>query len=628
MCGIFGGFWKQAPKDLSSRLANSLNQLKHRGPDDDDIRVYNLDKGTLVLGHARLSIIDLTSSGRQPMSYGNGKLTIVFNGEIYNYQELRVELEAKGHLFRTNTDTEVLVASWLEWGQECLNKLEGMFVFVMYDHQEKILSCSRDAFGIKPFFYYYDCKKFLFASEIPALLALLDRLPEPNLQRCYDYLVHGIYDHDDNTFFKKIKTLSPAHYLKYKLESNQISQLDCWWQPTSAIKTSKISFDDAVEKVRYQFLKNVRLHLRSDVKLGVALSGGIDSSAVACSMRYIEPDSDIHTFSFIAKGSLVSEENWIDIVNRHIDAIPHQVVATSEDLLNDLDSMITAQGEPFGSTSIYAQYRVFKLAKEAGVTVILDGQGADELLAGYIGYPGYRLLSLLENHELNKALSFSLHWGKWPNRTALQAWLWLGRILLPDALYGVARKFSGRNFEPKWLNTKILREHGVIFKEYRPRLNHVFKGRRVIEQLQHSLKNRGLPALLRHADRNSMRFSIESRVPFLTLPLANLLLSLPENYLISDYGETKYIFREAMRGIVPHNILNRKDKIGFATPETSWIRQKKRKWRQLLADSENIEFINTNALIREYDKLIYNSSLLQVWRWINFVKWYNKYYSG
>lgn len=623
MCGIAGGIWRVSANDIEQRLDAALRCMRHRGPNDHGTELQSKPNYTVAIGQTRLSVIDLSSGGHQPMVSDDGSLAIVFNGEIYNYRELRDELRALGHVFRSESDTEVLLASWAHWHKECLAKLEGMFAFVVHDRRNERLFCARDAFGIKPFFYAQNDDGFLFASEQPAMRSLRRELPRPDLQRSYDYLVHGDYDSQERTFIEGVKHLLPGSFLDIDLSSKQEAEPVSWWKP-SIEQTSRLSYADAVDAVREQFLHNIKLHLRSDVPLGAALSGGIDSSAVVCAMRKIEPDKPIHTFSYIAEGSDVSEEHWVDLVNDTIKATPHKVKASGADLVRDLDVIIAAQGEPFGSTSIYAQYCVFRLARDCGITVTLDGQGADELLAGYHGYPGQRMLSLVENGRLGALHGFARRWGEWPGRSYGGAWAYLGRAVLPDGLYAYARKGLGRDFQPAWLAVDFLRDNGVRFRESRPALQNGAKGRRVMEQLAYSLQTRGLPHLLRHGDRNAMAFSIESRVPFLTLPMAELLLTLPEEYLISDEGETKHVFRAAMRGLVPDQILDRRDKIGFATPERDWLMNAAPSLRGWLEGCGNIPLINRTNLLAVFDKMVAGemSFSWQLWRWANYCRWY------
>lgn len=582
--------------------------------------------GSLVLGHTRLSIIDLTSAGHQPMYSLDQRFAIVFNGEIYNYRELRRELEDLGCEFRSDSDTEVLLAAWIEWRAGSLPRLVGMFAFVVFDRQAATLTCVRDAFGIKPFFYGQEQGNFLFASEIPAIKVLKQRKIELDWQRAYDYLVHGDYDTDPRSFVDGVLHLLPGHLLEVGLRTGQLSEPRPWWSPSIA-ERSGLSFAQATEMVRECFLDNIRLHLRSDVPLGAALSGGIDSSAVVCAMRHVEPELPINTFSYIARGSLVSEESWVDRVNQHVNAIPHKVVVSAAELADDLDEMIRAQGEPFGSTSIYAQYRVFKLAREQGVTVTLDGQGADEMLAGYSGYPGQRIRSLVEKGSFAEAWHFLDEWARWPGRSRLQGVKRAVAEMTQGPLYDALRRLNGNRTLPAWINPDSLEERGIIRRYPRLRSDSGEAGRRLVAELALSLNRRGLPALLRHGDRNSMRFSVESRVPFLTLELVELLLSLPEAYLISPRGETKHVFRAAMRGIVPDDVLDRRDKIGFETPEKDWLLGMAETVRGWLRVDLNLPFLNQAEVMKEFDLIAAGKKPFswQVWRWINFSRWYSHF---
>lgn len=623
MCGIAGGWWSQ-PSQAQTQLPEALQAMRRRGPDDQGFELYPSNSGVLALGQVRLSIIDLSSAGHQPMHSRDGRWAIVFNGEIYNYRELRHELQALGHIFITETDTEVLLVAWAQWGMLCLPRLAGMFAFAVLDKRNAVLTCVRDAFGIKPFFYSEGSQSFRFSSELPALLQILGKTPELNWQRVYDYLVHGDYDTSHRTTLAGICQLSPGHLLSVNLDNGKPSTQKRWWEP-KIIERSEWKFNDAVQGVREQFLQNICLHLRSDVPLGAALSGGVDSSAVVCAMRHVEPDLPINTFSFIASGSDVNEERWVDLVNARVGAIPHKIHVTADELASDLDDMIKSQGEPFGSTSIYAQYRVFKLAKEHGMTVTLDGQGADEMLAGYNGYPGQRLLSLIDTGRVVEAWSFLNEWSKWPGRTRMHGLKTLaGQFTKGSKLYEYLRRMNQDDLTPEWLNAEFLRENGVSLSYPMNLVGPVQKGRRVVSELAASLSGQGLNALLRHGDRNSMRFSIESRVPFLTTDFADLLLSMPEDYLISPKGETKHIFRAAMRGIVPDEILDRRDKIGFATPEQDWLKKLAPKARQWLQESEPLPWLNKQAMIAEFDAIIGGKKPFswQAWRFINFTRWY------
>jgi asparagine synthase (glutamine-hydrolysing) len=501
-----------------------------------------------------------------------------------------------------------------------------MFAFAIFDRAEQTLTCVRDAFGIKPFFYTRDSPgdAWAFASELQALLALLSSPSALNLQRAHDYLAYGSYDDQPATFFEGIEQLPPGHWLQISLQTGHCSEPVRWWHP-SISDCSDLTFPQAAQQLRERFLENIRLHLRSDVPLGAALSGGVDSSAVVCAMRHLEPRTPIHTFTFVAPGSPVDEEPWADLVNSHVKAISHKVHAGPADLAVDIDALISAQGEPFGSTSIYAQYRVFQAAREAGITVTLDGQGADELLAGYDGYPQARLRSLFDQQRYGAATSFLQAWQQWPGRGRRRA---LQALVLAFAHEQSAARLKQLRTELRdsWLNLRWLRDRGVkgIPLNASPFVGSSDRhGRHLASSLRSALTSTGLAALLRHADRNSMHWSLESRVPFLTTDLAEFLLSMPEEYLLSNTGETKHLFRAAMLGIVPDQILDRRDKIGFATPELAWLQALAPQIDDWLAVAKEIPFLNHEKVVAMvHDTLAAKRRFTwQVWRLINFCRW-------
>lgn len=616
--------------ERAQRFQRALKRLSHRGPDDQGFERVQSKVGEGFLGHTRLSIIDLSRSGHQPMESTCGRYTLIFNGEIYNYRELRVELAELGFNFRSNSDTEVLLAAWIAWREHCLTRLTGMFAFAIFDRIEDSLYCARDPFGIKPFFYYADQGQICFGSEIPALVELVGNDIKPNFQKGYEYLVAGRYDDSAHTFFEGIYQLLPGHLMRVNLDSIGRLNISEWWRPRIE-GSCQLSLADAAENLRAMFLNNIRLHLRSDVPIGAALSGGLDSSAIVCAMRHVEPELPIHTFSFVAPGTSVNEEKWIDIVNQHVGAVSHKVLITPEDWVADLDDMIRVQGEPFGSTSIYAQYRVYRLAKENGVTVTLDGQGADELLAGYNGYPVQRVRSLIDSNRYLDAVHFLRAWGRWPGRSTSTALMQLVSPFVPRGLRGIALKAVGRDPIPIWLDGEFVKGAAIRSFHYKSDSSVGFpKGRHLMHILRESLTGKGLNALLRHGDRNSMRWSVESRVPFLTASMAEFLLSLPENYLISGDGETKHIFRAAMRGIVPDSILDRKDKIGFQSPERDWLTAARPYINKILDEAKEVPILNATAcrdvVARMLNGQMAFSSL--AWRIINYSRWYRLATSG
>lgn len=616
MCGILGSwqFDAQARGDAEDALARALPLIRHRGPDDIGTAAIPTAAGRLLFGHTRLAIIDLSAAGHQPMI--RGTLSVVFNGEIYNYRELRQELRGLGHSFSTDTDTEVLLAAWQQWQQAALRRFTGMFAFALHDARDDSLTLARDAFGIKPLYYSLDGRRLLFGSEIAPLRALDPGLRRLDWQRACDYLSYGRYDCDERTFIQGISQIEPGCLIRYHIQDGVHPAR--WWTPRTA-PTWRGSFADAAAEFRERFLDSVRLHLRSDVPVGAALSGGLDSASITCAMRHLEPDIPLHTFSYIAEGPQ-SEAKWAQLVNQHCAAQAHEVRVDTADLERDLDALIGAQGEPFGSTSIYAQYRVFQLAREHGIVVTLEGQGADELLAGYSGYPVERLSSMLESGHPLQALAYAgrqAHLGRHPLRLLAQSLASVSGKWGHEALRRRAARW------PAWIRGQLLAEAGVQARPLLPAQRQGARGRRLMQAQARALAGDGLGALLRHGDRNAMRFSIESRVPFLTPDWADFLLSLPEPYLVSARGQTKTLLREGLRGIVPQAILERQDKIGFATPEQAWLRELAPQIRAWVNQAPETPFLDRRAVLACLDAMQSGAAPFswQLWRWANYHRW-------
>lgn len=645
MCGIFG--WipsaSVSGRDMRRIAEGRMDALRHRGPDDAGFMAFPRRAGRgepsdlpwtekdpcadgpheLLLGQTRLSILDLSPAGHQPMRSDDGRYTLVYNGEIYNYWELGEELSRNGVVFRSRSDTEVLLQALIAWGEGALARLTGMFAFALHDAVERMLFCARDFFGIKPFYWHRGRSGLCFASEIPALLGFPGVPRRVNANAAYQYLCYGQYDVGGATMLEGVNALPPAHCMRVALDAPEKAEPVCYWRPSTE-EASPLGFDEAAERLRSLFLDSVRLHLRSDVPLGVALSGGIDSSAVACAVRRLEPDADLHAFSFIAAGSAVSEEKWAGIAAESTRARRHTVVVQPGELRDDLDALLMAQGEPFGSTSIYAQYRVFKLAKDCGIKVTLDGQGADELLAGYHRFTGTRTASLLGAGDLIGAWRFLAGSRRWPGRSAGYLLKQVAREYVPSWLTPLALRCVGRSAAPDWLDTTALRDAGVRLVREDPR-RALYPSRHKLRQiLATQLTWNGLPQLLRHGDRCAMAHSIESRVPFLTRELAEFCLSLPEEYLVDMRGRSKSVFREAMRGIVPDAILDRRDKIGFATPEREWLGSLTGWIESTLADAGGgVPYLKMDAARREWGAIRSGGKAFdwRVWRWLCYARW-------
>ena len=618
MCGIFLNFSKSTNLDLNKNLS-SLNLLDHRGPDDKHYLHYKKNYGSIFIGHTRLSIIDQSSNGRQPMTTLDERYILVFNGEIYNYKELKKELIKLGYVFKTESDTEVLLMAWVHYGKKCLKKLIGMFAFIIFDQKEKKISFARDAFGIKPLYFYIGKNSFLCSSEIKPIISQKKVLKSLNYKKCYEYLIHGSYEDDDLTFFEKIHHVKPSEILELNLQNFKLNN-EIWWQPKFETNL-KISFQDAAAEIKHKITSSIKYHLRSDVPVGFALSGGIDSSILVSATKSLDPNLELNNFTY-SSGDSYDEVKWSQMMNSYVNGNLNEVKVNQNEIVDDLNKLVTLQGEPFGDTSIYAQFKVFEKVREKGIKVLLNGQGADELFAGYIGYPGYRMQSLIESKDYLKLVRFLKNWSSFPNRNLKLAFMEYGKIILNDQFYAFARNIKGRNFQPDWLD-KNNSLSDLNFHENRPILSDQFKSKRVIEHLYNSITKRGLRSLLRHEDRNAMHFSIENRVPYLTTDLFEFVFTLPENFLISDMGVTKNILKSAFSNNLPIEILNRKDKLGFNTPQEQWIDKNYFLFKDLILEwAKNCSFINFkefNIFIKNKNTLFKDRNLF--WRLINFALW-------
>jgi asparagine synthase (glutamine-hydrolysing) len=553
------------------------------------------------------------------MSSPGDRYHIVFNGEIYNYLELRAELEAQGHIFFSNSDTEVLLTAYNQWGVDCLNRLVGMFAFAILDTQERKLLLARDFFGIKPLYYTLWQGGLAFASEIKPLLELPGVSRRVNPQRLYDYLRFGITDHGGETLFANINQLPSAHYLEVNLDTPKRVEPVRYWQ-VDLSERIELSFEEAANQLRELFLESVNLHLRSDVPIGTALSGGIDSSAIVMAMRYLQPNLELHTFSYVASDPALSEERYIDIVGKSAAAVMHKVQPEPNELVADFEYLIQAQGEPFGSTSIYAQHRVFGLAREAGIKVMLDGQGADEILGGYPCYKGARLASLLRQRRWVETYQFMQATSATPGMGSRLLGQWAINYMLTPRMQVLGRRLAGKDLTPSWLNMSWFKKYQI-----KPLLFDYTGSQAVLRESLLDSVRETLPNLLRYEDRNSMAFSIESRVPFLTPALVSFMLALPEEYIIAPDGTSKAVFRKAMKGIVPDSILERKDKIGFTTPESGWLTTLK-PWVECTLQSEvagQIPVLNLKEVEREWSLMLGGKRTFNfnAWKWVNLIEW-------
>lgn len=638
MCGIAGILYHKGQNVEASWLKLLSDRLDHRGPDDAGYLGWpksgralvseSPDKvagSRLALLHRRLSIIDLSKAGWQPMQSEDGAYSIVFNGEIYNFVELREELEKEGHRFDSHSDSEVLLRAYMHWGQGMLTRLVGMFAFAILDLRRGCLFLARDFFGIKPLYYCATPDAFGFASETTTLLEFTGVSRRARADRLYSYLRFGTTDYGGDTFWVDIHQLPPAHYIEVSLDTPSVPTAQRYWRIPS-YEPLEISFQEAADRFRHLLQESVRLHLRSDVPVGTCLSGGLDSSAITMLMRNVLGNGgDVRSFSFIATDERLCEEQWVDIVATEAKTVSQKTQPTAEDLVASLQDLVRTQGEPFGSTSIFAQYKVFELAAQNRMKVMLDGQGADEMLGGYWSFLAARIASLLSQGHLLSGMRLYQCGCQYPgiDRGALLA-LAAGS-LLPGSFQALGRKFIGRDLTPAWLNVRWFEDRNVAFAAPW----HTEGPHHLRSQLLQSMETVSLPMLLRYEDRNSMRFSIESRVPFLTPQIAEFLFSLPERYLIDETGLRKSVFRTSMRGLVPDSILDRRDKIGFATSESQWMKSLG-PWVQTRLKSDtaySIPALCLGAAGAEWQGILSGQRPFgsHTWRWINLIEWVDQF---
>jgi asparagine synthase (glutamine-hydrolysing) len=601
MCGIAGQYCLDGREPDASLLAEMSERLVHRGPDSDGTRVH----GSVGLVYRRLAIIDLSEDGSQPMTSEDGTLWLVFNGEIYNYIELREELVLKGHRFHSKSDSEVILHAYEEWGDGCLERFNGMWAFAIWDEKRERLFCARDRLGIKPFYYTLAGGSFLFASEIKALLAHPAVGKRPDVGTLGTYLAWGVLDHSSRTMFGGVSQLEPAHAMVVTA-AGPGQPFRYWDVKINPAIRSGMPDGETASRLLAILRDATRIHLRSDVAVGTCLSGGIDSSTLTVLINNLIRDEGPasvgarqKTFSAVFSDKRFDESRYIDEIVTATGVDAHRVEPTPQQLWDDIDRLVYMQDEPFGSLSIYAQYCVMRLAKEH-VKVVLDGQGADELLAGYLAYQGSYIPMLIRTFHWRTAFaeiigSYRHHRGFF--RSAVRQLL--ERKKRRHLLKGSAERIPRYNGDPDT----------VLYRE---------------------LTRTNLPALLHYEDRNSMAFSIESRVPFLDYRFVEYAASLPLSQKIRG-GVTKTVLRNAIKGIVPESIRCRMDKMGFVTPEEVWMREELRPFVLSLLSSDTFRdrpYWNAEAVIQNYLAFLDGRSAYspEIWRIICTELWLRKFF--
>ena len=619
MCGIAGVYLSNGTNNLKispETIIRMTDSIKHRGPDDygyyitDNKKINSFGHLTtkqllklknswnMLFGHRRLSIIDLSDKGRQPMSDEDGQLWITYNGEIYNYLELKEELVEKGYKFFTGTDTEVVINSYREWGKECVHRFNGMWAFAIWDKKNQELFCSRDRFGIKPFYYYFDGSTFIFASEIKAILEALPQNPGPDTETIYQYVVDGSLCHNENTFFKNISRLLPGYNLT--LKQNGGINLNKYW----SYNPDNSSSDNADNEDKFfELLKDsVRLRLRSDVQNGLTLSGGIDSSAIAALCDELD-ENGIHTYSAVFPGYKYDESEYIETVVKEYNLKSNYIYPKPTDFIESLKKMIWHMDYPSLSRPAFSYFEIMKEIAKSDSKVILEGQGADEQLAGYIHKYFYLFIidtvkdrNLSFTKKLKKILKACTNTFK---KQGIKPFtVSFGKLVPP--LHMLFKKIIGiqsaLNINPssaKQEEKDVSYESSLINRLY----------------IDHSREN--LPYLLKYGDALSMANSIESRLPFLDYRLVEFIFQL--NYdEIMDENNTKNILRNSMTNFLPDRILNR-NKIGFATPFGDWFNQNIKSMVQdiLLSEAALKRKIYNHSSIRRLIK-IHESGIIDI----------------
>lgn len=611
MCGIVGvvGKTRAIPPSVFQDMRDSLT---HRGP--DDAGVWESPSGAVLLGSRRLAILDLSPGGHQPMEDEASSLVIVFNGEIYNYLELAEELRKKGCRFRSGCDTEVLLKSYEAWGTDCLCRLNGMFAFAIWDERQGTLFAARDRFGEKPFYFYSDNTRhfFAFASEIKALVAGRIFIARPNQSALYGYLANREVDFGSETLFEGIYSLKPAHACVY---STGVQGLKTWryWDLDPGNEVRLPNDKRYAETFHDLLTDSVRIRLRSDVPVGSSLSGGLDSSTIVGLIALTGNSAKQETFSARFHDPKYDEGKFIKLMTEWGKVKNHSVYPDPTRLSHEIETLTWHQDEPFCSSSVYAQWNVMRLANQCGVTVLLDGQGGDEVLAGYHHFFAAYYLQSLKKLQLSSFASSVLQYVREQGAASLPL---IFAAMMPARALVLTKDWLRPRGIRKEFKSKWGRPPRPVTRKYRNELQ---------QSLYSALTQTVLPELLRYADRNSMAFSREVRLPFLDHRLVEFLFAIPTDQKMRG-SRTKVVLRNAVLDVVPKEIRNRTDKLGFAPPEVFWLRSPLRSWvEEILTSTEfrSREWWEPEIVERVWRRFLNGEDSLHtsIWRWISVEVW-------
>ena len=565
MCGINGILHlKIADSTPLPQQIEAMNlAIAHRGPDGEGVFV----RAGIALGHRRLAILDLSEAGAQPMHSADGSLILVFNGEIYNYLELAEELHAKGHVFRSRTDTEVILHAYREWGDDCVQRFNGMWAFALWDAAKGRLFASRDRLGVKPFFFLKTDEQFVFSSEIAGIRAV-HAGREANLGKLHDYLAYGYRTNNGETFFKDIFELKPAHNLVS--EGGEISVSRYWeLKPERAEPTSAPRVAAYAELLR----DAVRLRFRSDVPVALLQSGGIDSSVI-CTIVNDEIDAhrlgmeSVTAFTATHPGHAFDESAPVRELMKtcpHIRSV--ELSPNGDTLAADCLGYVRAMQEPMGSAASFAHWKLMQEMRREGIKVVINGQGADEALAGYGQYiRGYRVLDLLQTRPgaalaEAQAIRRQMPWGY--------------ASLAAQTLKAVLGRRAASRFRARYIERSL----GVLSEDFKraqhnylPDLAMSWDGTNLDRHLRSQLQDYGLNQILNYEDQSAMSQGIEIRSPFVDYRLMEFAFALPDESKFSG-GITKKILRQAFSHRVPDSIINSKVKLGFSIPFADWMQR-------------------------------------------------------
>jgi asparagine synthase (glutamine-hydrolysing) len=649
MCGIAGLFDRHGRADLGRAQAMG-HLLRDRGPDDEGLVLIDTAGGQtfthggadtpadvfrsglpwapgvargdlatarydLALVHRRLAIVDLKATGHQPMCDSGQRHWIVYNGEIYNHVELRAELEREGVTFAGGSDTEVILAAYRAWGERCVERLNGMFGFALWDADRRRLFCARDRLGVKPFYFQYDGRRFAFASEARALVLTQPSRIQPHLPAVRDLLALDWVDHESRTFFDGVHQLPPGHWLSVGEDGFRVER---WWvlDPDARAVGSSAEFTEQFAEL---FTDSVRLRLRADVEVGSCLSGGLDSSAIVTTAARLA-NAGLHAFTCAYdEGPAFDERPYVRAVAEASGAHSHVVVPDGSDLWRVFDTLADRQGEPTAGPGVYSQWQVMKLAGEAHLKVLLDGQGGDETLAGYFRYLPTRLRDLV---SAGNWAAFAALWGSVSERLgSATTLLHTFEPWLPSSLVAVLRRRFGQG-KDRVLSGALRRLASDAPAAPPATRSHLWS------QLAFDTTVRQLPSLLRYEDRSSMAFGIETRLPFLDYRLVEFAFSLPDHERL-DRATTKAIARRALGDRVPRTVLERRDKMGFETPTDLWLRGRYagELRRRLARKGPFQDWVDADAMTAAVeDYLAGRRDIgLQVWRWLALEAWSQHY---